>query len=106
MGERFVPERAFPEEILEDLRQGVPEPVLYSGPLYTGNGDSEVLRKLRVRRDKLEALKGPGPSDEQLLARARQVLNGGEWPEVGEDPVMGQEKIPTDFPSDAAQANP
>jgi hypothetical protein len=75
MAERFVPERAFPEEIVADLRAGVPEPVLYSGPLYTGNGDHPALRRLRERRKKPVAPQ----SDAELLAQARDFLRAGDW---------------------------
>lgn len=70
MSERFIPARAFPEEVLDDLLAGEPEPVFYSGPLYRGNGSGPMLEMLEERRKELEAEGYPKRTNAEVVAKA------------------------------------
>ena len=48
---KLDPDSAFPPEVIELKRRGVPLPTWFAGPLYTGNGPLEAVNRLHAARE-------------------------------------------------------
>lgn len=64
MSSQDQPTKAFPREVMDLKKQGVPLPTLYSGPLYCGNGSLKALKELQAKRAEAGAASSPDPPDD------------------------------------------
>jgi hypothetical protein len=75
---KFDPAEAFPEEIVEDIRNGLPEPILFSGPIYIDTGEeSAVLTEHEQAIDRIASGEDTRDfTDAELIARAIKRMTG------------------------------